>query len=1265
MDNKAIITEAAQRYGIDPNIALGIAYIESKFIHTAQNPHSSAGGLFQFIDSTWASYGQGKNRKDAYANADAGMRFLRDNANILKRRLGREPTGGELYLAHQQGAGGALKILSNPNGRAVDIVGGKAVRLNAGNDSMTGQQFAGLWTSKFDDALTKIGAPAEARVQGMAPPASMGRMTESDYSTDDQGKVSFTDVAPTLGITDEQRREQEDAAEGNKYGLFEGAKAAIGNEWAVLSPFRALGKQEPDYDFNLNQENLTKLAEGIPNQYVGEFSDAVSEDHALAIRERLLKQMDTNEKLGNMGWTGTALSVGAAFTDPAAIAATLAISAATGGTGFAPAVAARLGKVGTIGLAAAEGAVGNIAVDIPLVAVDPTRDASSLKWSAGAGLIMGGAFGALRKNPYFVEEADQLTRIGKSLQEDAVASQVAAVAGRNDSINAASVLRDASYRSDTDTLDAIYSDIGKDISPRFGDARFDVEAQLLRSKNPMTRVIARYLGEDAVRAGDGQVTPIAATEVQSRLNRAATANWSGKFNSAWDNYRASRKIGKMKEPEAFAQFKGAVSDYIGETDPTIRAQAPKDVREAAETFAQEMRNYWQKATDAGLPRSENGVENYFPRYPNLTAASNLIDKYGYSRDPRNGGLASVYRDAIVSAQPKIDPALADKMGYAMVDRMMKLKAGENLLDSKLGSNSLDDLEDILGSYLAPDEVSSIRRMMEDSTPASERGAHGGARLKHRVMFDENHKAMVKNRYTGQMEEVRLKDFYIRDPDLAFKLYSRNMSGNIAMAQIKIKDPVTGELLVDGIRSSGEWNTFLEQVKGVGDKHGANTKEDLDNLNFLYSAVTGAPVKGIDETGSVATWLRMIRDYNFARLMGQVGIAQLPEIGRTASVVGLKAMYAGVPSFRGLMRLARTGKAGDELTDEMVALGGFGMDHARSRHFTDMDDFGTPLSMGSDSFTNRANNKVAPKLHGMTHFVSKYSGMAPINALYQTTTSRAIAVHFAQMAVDGAKVNTKRMRALGLTDADFNDITAAIRQHAKFRGGVVKGTRLEALGLDKWDGNIAAKMEAAIYRGTRALILENDAGQMFKSMLSPVGKAVLQFRTFSITAWTKATLQGLNMRDVEAALGFLTTTFIGALTYVGQTHLNLIGDADRDAKLEERLSWTKLGMAGFQRSSEASLMPMITDTIASTLTGETVFDYRTTGLSSNAIFGNPTFDLIDSVQKGVSGAMTAIGGDDYSSQDYKAGTRALPFQRLLGITQIINWLGSDLTYEQRD
>lgn len=140
------------------------AFIESRGNPSAKNPKSSAGGLFQFIDSTAKQYGV-RDKFNPVQATDGAVDLAVDNMRILTTALGREPTAAELYLAHQQGGEGARRLLSNPNAKAVDIVGAEAIRLNGGNINMTANEFASLWLDKFNNTKTTAptaGTPANA-----------------------------------------------------------------------------------------------------------------------------------------------------------------------------------------------------------------------------------------------------------------------------------------------------------------------------------------------------------------------------------------------------------------------------------------------------------------------------------------------------------------------------------------------------------------------------------------------------------------------------------------------------------------------------------------------------------------------------------------------------------------------------------------------------------------------------------------------------------------------------------------------------------------------------------------------------------------------------------------------------------------------------------------------------------------------------------------------------------------------------------------------
>lgn len=162
MDIASTIRAAAARYGLDPETMVRIAQTESSLNPNAANPQSSARGVYQFIAPTWRQYGGAADPRDPAANIDAGMRLARDNVATLRNGLGRDPTPGEIYLAHQQGAGGALAMLKNPSAP----VGGDAIALNGGTPGMTAGDFAQKWVGRFDGTAS---APSAGPPTASAP----------------------------------------------------------------------------------------------------------------------------------------------------------------------------------------------------------------------------------------------------------------------------------------------------------------------------------------------------------------------------------------------------------------------------------------------------------------------------------------------------------------------------------------------------------------------------------------------------------------------------------------------------------------------------------------------------------------------------------------------------------------------------------------------------------------------------------------------------------------------------------------------------------------------------------------------------------------------------------------------------------------------------------------------------------------------------------------------------------------------------------------
>jgi hypothetical protein len=142
---QAMIGSAAALAGVDRRFLLRTADRESGLDPYARADHTSARGLFQFVDQTWLSsvarwgprHGLGQEarrirfdargrayvpdptserailalRYDPRLAARLAAEMAASNAYLLSQGLGRAPSGGELYAAHLLGPAGALRLI--------------------------------------------------------------------------------------------------------------------------------------------------------------------------------------------------------------------------------------------------------------------------------------------------------------------------------------------------------------------------------------------------------------------------------------------------------------------------------------------------------------------------------------------------------------------------------------------------------------------------------------------------------------------------------------------------------------------------------------------------------------------------------------------------------------------------------------------------------------------------------------------------------------------------------------------------------------------------------------------------------------------------------------------------------------------------------------------------------------------------------------------------------------------------------------------------
>ncbi len=236
------ISQASQATGTSFHYLLATAQVESGLNPHAGASTSSARGLFQFIETTWLAtvkqagpalgYGRYadaisksagghyevrdpslrseilKRRSDPVANSVMAGVFTKANASVLSERLGRQPSEGELYIAHFLGAGGAARLITlaaaNPNAKAADFFA-SAAQANSPifYDRTTGAarsvaQVRNVLTARYD-----VARGSQDRQPLTAQAATAPTLAPAAAAPDTAGIANaFAAAVPTLKPTD-------------------------------------------------------------------------------------------------------------------------------------------------------------------------------------------------------------------------------------------------------------------------------------------------------------------------------------------------------------------------------------------------------------------------------------------------------------------------------------------------------------------------------------------------------------------------------------------------------------------------------------------------------------------------------------------------------------------------------------------------------------------------------------------------------------------------------------------------------------------------------------------------------------------------------------------------------------------------------------------------------------------------------------------------------------------------------------------------------
>ena len=1100
--------------------------------------------------------------------------------------------------------------------------------------------------------------------------------------TDTLKTILGTDQSPyatpaTPGPVDAQQTadaERDKEIENATYSNWQFLKDVASSEWALSKTIFSGDDTAPiDLLWEMTDAHKKRIEQELP-KYLWEQLDPASLTSEKGFEKEVqrLKELDeTTNRLDNAGTMAQWTRVGVGMLDPAEIAASLGAEALTLGTA-SPMLAARWGwklrRMNTL-----LGGVSNAAVGTALTANRDTGDnitAKDYAFGFGADFLLGSVAG--RFSPEWGKIGMDNMRLPPKTEEQLLREVDDLEKG---SLSAAAAPTNT-VRPGTTLTPELNGDVPIGAKPA-GAPRFSVVGQMATSDDELERLLGPRLGEDAVGSADGSKTEVSATEWARQNHTSVEAQWKQALLPSWDQWSKDNGLSfyrrKFPAQKDWEKFSKQVYDFVEDVRPNAKdfyhpsvVQSGERARSLLREFAGDMHNPGRREGIQMRPIA--GAENLVPDdyyMPKIADRENIDRAWAeFGRDGLLRVVKNAMRDYMVQTGWVIKEELLDKVsegwltniskaGYGQGDQLMDALAGrsKSTLIGALKNAGLDD------SVI--DELTQVMGVKDGSTP----------RTKRRSPINYRKATPLVSKTTGKTVNVSPLFFFSNDVDHIMMSYSRRASGEIALGRLRIKDPTSPDLWIDGITSRSEWESKV--LRGLEDSYYRrlgnrdDAKLAVKRAEYLYRAIVGLPQHDVDPR--LARAMRRLRDYNFLRLMNNMGITQAIELGRVFSQTGLRAALSQMPS---LKRIIMQGTGDRVLNNKMarelemwgVTENDYWLGASKYRFQEELIGEGG----GKPSRWQKLGQQYDDLVQKGKEVLATTSFQKPIHSRLQQWAARASVQWFADNARDAKKFAKfkNRIADMGLDEADMDAIRKQIELHAEASDPEMR--KITAMNFDKWDPEVRSKFLSSVRRYTNRIVQVNDPGNLPMFMAHPVAQTLLQFRTFSLASYEKSTLYHLKHRDQQALMVALGDIAFGAGTYALVTYAKAATREDRDEYLKENLDFTtpeglgKIALQGFARAGIASIIPMVTDTLLSaTPVGGVFTNARASGTSSDALGGSAPVDLFN----GAFGSIRAIteslwDGRDLSQQELRGMQRITPFGNHMGFVSLLNSMITD-------
>jgi len=766
--------------------------------------------------------------------------------------------------------------------------------------------------------------------------------------------------------------------------------------------------------------------------------------------------------------------------------------------------------------------------------------------------------------------------------------------------------------------------------------RTDRSGILKGMDHPLTNIITNAVFQDPLLDSNTQRSNASAEQFQSLKMHAVVDGHLRQMHDHITKAATAAGIGRINIPKRM-KFEMEFREQVGKAirDPNFNTTDP-NLKAAVELH--------RKTTAAiGQIGKDNFVKNFdkFALDDNyLTRVWDFKKLHDLTKTHTPQEVANLFEEAVHNQRPNLTRAQARILGDSLQKKLFTY-GGEAGIDGAGFAAGLNSREYLLNTLKANgvDEATSLAIADKVAIDKDNTGTLSVA--KRRTLLNE--KASI---VTAKGERISIEDLLNNDSMAIIHRYGQQVIAEAAMTQVRRQ---VGAKL--GLKWESD-SAMLEYMAGDMHRSGYSKPEINKAIYLIDSGIKRMRGIALDESGAITDNAWRVRQFAALAGNGSFGVPAMFELGHAITRLGIRTSMANMPTVFSAWRAMRRGEVNDPALKAMLYTIGIGHDTVNARYFGSWEH-------GHDPFETAGQGRMAKfdKALGAAARASRFiSGVPQITEFSRLLAANGVQAKMVQQAFSGKAPSARRLAWLGMDLARWNAVADQIKaNHQKLPGGLVD-VQLDGGG---WT-DMQAKHDyiEAVRSSVNTIIQEGGIGASHPWLETELGKLIFQFRQFGIMAYSRQTLAQVQIGDSEAyGRGMAAAVPIGLMQYLASTYLSSIGRNDQQEYMDKMTTPGRMAIAAFSRASFSSIGPVAYDTLASSLGAETMGGFRSSGLESDPLLGNPTFAILTAGRKGVGGGIRSLFDPNYqfSDQDIKGIRNVVPFSRLPGTATMWNWL----------